>query len=358
MVVTFLIGNGFDVGMGLRSKFSDFFPIYCEESKNKDVSIKKLADNIEKNAEDWAYFERQIGIYTSNFDESNKSTFLNQLRDFEINFIKYLKEEETHISFKDTSKISQLMCNSLTSFYKNGTLPVASSSSISDVFQKRRDESITYNFLCFNYTSVLDNCLNTIENKIVSTHTTRVASVKDKIGRVVHVHGLCDMYPLMGVNDVSQIANQQLASDARFTRYIIKPELNRAHRMNFDKDGAAIINGSNIICVYGMSLGETDSIWWGRILDWLSADNNRQLVLFVYDSNYSTSSQFDWLQKEESIINQLQKYTSIDLSAEEIRDRIHISVHKNIFAMNLRDDLEEAEDISIDETLLQGTHLL
>ena len=32
MQVSFLIGNGFDRGLGLRTSFRDFFPVYCKEA--------------------------------------------------------------------------------------------------------------------------------------------------------------------------------------------------------------------------------------------------------------------------------------------------------------------------------------
>lgn len=37
MNITFLIGNGFDVGMGMKSRFSDFFPKYCADSIDKEA---------------------------------------------------------------------------------------------------------------------------------------------------------------------------------------------------------------------------------------------------------------------------------------------------------------------------------
>ena len=49
MNITFLIGNGFDVGLGMKSRFKDFFPIYKEKSQNKEPRIKYLSDSIEGN---------------------------------------------------------------------------------------------------------------------------------------------------------------------------------------------------------------------------------------------------------------------------------------------------------------------
>jgi hypothetical protein len=40
------------------------------------------------------------------------------------------------------------------------------------------------------------------------------------------------------------------------------------------KDAEQQINNSRIICVWGMSLGDTDSIWWGKIAECLKADGS------------------------------------------------------------------------------------
>lgn len=53
MNITFLIGNGFDVGMGMKSRFSDFFPKYCAESVDKEESLRALSKDIEEHQDDW-----------------------------------------------------------------------------------------------------------------------------------------------------------------------------------------------------------------------------------------------------------------------------------------------------------------
>ena len=72
MNITFLIGNGFDVGMGMHSKFSDYFPIYIEDSKDKVKSLKDFADEIAEDEEKWSVFEKQLGVYTNKFSLETK----------------------------------------------------------------------------------------------------------------------------------------------------------------------------------------------------------------------------------------------------------------------------------------------
>ena len=87
MNITFMIGNGFDVGLGLPSKYIDFFQTYVQDSKNKPPEIKQLSERIHANHKTWADFETQMGQYTHEVGAPNKHQYPLQLRDFETAFI-------------------------------------------------------------------------------------------------------------------------------------------------------------------------------------------------------------------------------------------------------------------------------
>ena len=59
MNITFLIGNGFDIKLGLKTRYTDFYPVYIASNKDKDIndSAKRFADLIDSNYETWADFE-------------------------------------------------------------------------------------------------------------------------------------------------------------------------------------------------------------------------------------------------------------------------------------------------------------
>lgn len=335
MNITFFIGNGFDVGMGMHSKFKDFFPIYQVKSKNKPARIKQLSDEIGENYETWADFESALGVYTLKFDEKSKQNFLDQVKDFENEFIEYLKSQESLLSYESNEQIQELLKQALFKYNKTEILPIESVEKISGVYYAHRQESCVYNFINFNYTSVLENCLNCLPKENI-TKLKNGTERKDIIGKVVHVHGCSDAHPIIGLNDVSQIANEALAQDVGFVRRIVKPTINQLLRCKYDANATSLIQNSNIICIYGMSLGKTDRKWWDMILSWLNSNTERQLILFEYDEKYSASTQFDWLDKEDYIIEKLDDFcTNKTIEVEKLRTRIHISIHKNIFQMDL-----------------------
>ena len=337
MNITFLIGNGFDVGVGIKSRFKDFFPIYKNKSQNKDDRIKQLSDNIESDYDTWADFEKALGEYTKEFDLESKQNFIDQIKDFEAEFVEYLKWQESVLSFKNSDKISQTMIDGLTKYYSVDNLAVDSNIAITKIYNKFSGEQHFYNFVNFNYTSLLSKTIKSIPGSIVCKRKHNGNNEKtDKIGQIIHVHGSYDKMPIIGVNDVDQIANKELAKDARFIRYIVKPIMNQNLRQGNDRDATTIINNSTIVCVYGMSLGATDKKWWNLLMQWLAGSSDRQLVLFEYDDKYTSTTPYGWLEKEDSIMDKLTQYNSNKgLTVENLRSRIHIAVHKNIFQMNL-----------------------
>ena len=345
MNITFLIGNGFDVGVGMKSRFKDFFPIYQIQSKDKPENIKQLAQSIGADYETWADFEIALGAYTNKFTSSTKNDLIAQVMDFEDDFIKYLKKQEEALLF-DESVVKNTIVEALTGFYKSPILPEESTDKIFALYQNNSSQEHRYNFVTFNYTSVLEKCLEILPNKEVRKRNNNI----DKIGEVVHVHGAFDNSPIIGVNDASQLLNQDLAADKRFSDLLIKPNLNKLLKKKFDKNASSLIDKSQIVCVYGMSLGSTDKKWWQLLLSWLSKNSSRQLIIFDYDDQYSLSNQFGWPLKEYAIIDKLTSFAEEpDKINEDITSRIHIAVHKNIFKMDLmkrhNDIIEKAKEM-------------
>ena len=180
--------------------------------------------------------------------------------------------------------------------------------------------------------------MDRIPGKKVTVRKGETIELVDKIGEVVHVHGYVDRHPIIGLNDKEQIQNKELAEDRKFCRYIIKPTINSLIRQQFDQKATEIISSSNIICIYGMSLGATDKKWWDFILRWLKDGTNRQLVIFDYDDEYTSSTHFDLIEKEDDIIEKLNNYCNAgNVDAFTFRSRIHIAIHKNIIKQDVFD---------------------
>ena len=119
----------------------------------------------------------------------------------------------------------------------------------------------------------------------------------------IHIHNDLHNSALLGLNDVTQIAKTDYLSKDDLN-FLIKPNstaINNSYTFNNAKN---IINKSDIIVIYGMSLGATDKQLWELVGKWLG---NRKFVK-----------------------NQFLNHLELDSSERnEIENRIFISINSN-----------------------------
>ena len=320
MHITFMIGNGFDIGLGMKTRYSDFIPIYCLESKNETGILKDFSEELGANIDKWSCFESQLGKYTCEFTNENKMDMIKQISHFHMKFMSYLQKEEEEVTWD-----SDFFKEALLNFYSS-LRPV----SYDCIHNKiRQYEKTDYNFLNFNYTNTVEEAVKIIPDKNIGTRTIGNTEYKNLIGNVVHIHGSIGEFPIMGLNDESQIENVELRQDRRFKERLIKPAMNARGKYRNVQNAINLLDSSHIICIYGMALGETDGIWWTKVMDRLFEDSSVQLIIFVHMEESIEGNTYLWIDLEDKILDILQKYTG-DRSVDGVRNRIHISI-KDIF---------------------------
>ena len=106
MNVLYLIGNGFDLNVGLNTNFSSILKSYlCE--KTDDTLICSFKEDIKNSGiKNWANFEEKMGQYTDEIKKKDDPilTFLdyeNCIMDFKKFMVEYLKKEEKKVLYKD-----------------------------------------------------------------------------------------------------------------------------------------------------------------------------------------------------------------------------------------------------------------
>lgn len=112
--ITFLIGNGFDINVGLNTRYSDFYPYFIKNYPNN-----LLAKNIEGNIEAWSDLELGIGKYTEKISLPDERNFEQCEKDWEECLADYLKEETCKINLREEARKKQvglIMLNSITNF--------------------------------------------------------------------------------------------------------------------------------------------------------------------------------------------------------------------------------------------------
>ena len=95
MNITFLVGNGFDLACGLKTKYTDVYEKYCvTESSNEN--IENFKKNILKDGyKNWTDFEMALPRFGKELNDFDK--FSECLHDFAQFLEEYLEEEEKKI---------------------------------------------------------------------------------------------------------------------------------------------------------------------------------------------------------------------------------------------------------------------
>ena len=145
----------------------------------------------------------------------------------------------------------------------------------------------------------------------------------------------------MGVDNENQIKNEKLRNDFLFLSKIVKPITNSQLKDKNVDEAKAIIDNSQIIITFGMSIGPTDKTWWDYITNWLILDEKRRLIIFYYDDTVDRRIIETILDMEELVKN---KYLNLidpnqNVQKEQLISRIHIVVdQKDMFKIDLISD--------------------
>lgn len=332
MNITFLIGNGFDIGLGLNTRYENFYEEYTniKSTDNKNInSFKTMLRNRnldnQKRIIDWSDFEKAFGQHSQDFTINQKSDYIERFEDFVVNFNSYLENEEKRLDFSNTSLIAKTMDTAVTTYYHIRT---ADREFIQAIYDSNTTQPKYYNFISFNYTKSTDECAR-IFKKYLSSNNMR------DVGKVIHIHGFIEENMIMGVNDASQIINDDFANDKEVIKEIVKPQQNSDVRANYEKNVMDTIDRSTIICIYGMSIGETDKKWWSYIAQWLSKSDKRALVILKYDEKYDKRFPFGQNNIIDSVINDFLKLSEQPEEIQaKIRSRIFVGMNRNVFEMS------------------------
>ena len=298
MNITFLFGNGFDIRVGLESSFETIIESYCKtESTSENISKFKKA--MQDNPKLWSDFEMQMGKYTAEYGPNDRTEYDDCINDFTVYFVKYLTAEESSVDYSNNqTHIVTAFKRFLLYFFSELTpryLNMINNKIINT------PETVTYNIISFNYTHILDKCIELAfqDNDIVGNHSCRSIKYDHKINKkVYHIHGELPGPIIMGLDSKKQIANKAWSETDHFCDRYVKPTTNIRYGSMIDDEITTLINNSSIICIFGMSLGETDGLWWRTIVNSV-VSKDRYIIVYGYDkaateNNVTLSNLFDF----------------------------------------------------------------
>lgn len=152
--ITFLIGNGFDLGIGLDTTYKHFLDYYLKEKSSLEI-LEDFKNQINDELNCWSDAEKAFGEFPfSKLGEDVEEVYLECYADFKKKFCRFLNVQEKRFNEKSVNdKICKQFREILVSLWR-GSSHWSNFSSIGNFGIVQN-----VNVINFNYTSVFDNLL-------------------------------------------------------------------------------------------------------------------------------------------------------------------------------------------------------
>ena len=193
MRILLLIGNGFDINLGMPTSYQSFLKYYLKSnSSDRNENIERIKGQISEDVTTWSDLEYQLGQATSEFEKHTDflDVYLN-IRDELENYLSVI--ENTLIKESNTS-ITNRFCYDLQHF--DEYLDIKQRNLWNGYSKLFNTENLQYDIITFNYTSTIEKII-----EIPSEHSLSFGSVN-------HIHQTLEDGILMGLDTERQIKNE------------------------------------------------------------------------------------------------------------------------------------------------------
>lgn len=323
MNILFILGNGFDINLGLKTRYQDFYDVYSQSHNDHD-SVMKLKDHIGKNTDGyWSDLELALGEYTKEFE--GVKDFDEVMDDIRKSLSSYLEKAEDDFSKYDINP--ENFVYALSSFEEY--LIPTDRDKVLEFKEKFKGYHWKTEIVTFNYTSTIERINNSFEGDTIGNHCN--PNLKNVLNKnVTHIHGFVNNGMILGVNDLSQVSNTELHDNVDIEESIVKPKYNETCGEKFDLSFIEKIKKSNIICVFGLSFGDSDKVWWERV-----GERLRQgclLVIFDRKQDVDRLDKHKLARMRRQIKEHFLKQTGLpDNVKTSINNKIFVGVNTDMF---------------------------
>lgn len=337
MNITFLIGNGFDLACGLKTRYVDVYKKYCEtESPNENIRNFKKSMLEDKDI-NWTDFEMALPKWGEKLN--NFSNFRECVLDFTSFLDDYLKEQEEMITLEENkAKVAEKIKIDLYQFYQYCLQ--SSRKTLLDMV-KNTSEDVNCRFITFNYTNTLEKCLSTIGGAI-----KKGAYTAYKYSQPLHIHGVLQNGIILGLDNRELYKDIPCGNMMELKNLIDKVHINN-RRSDVTQKALTLLQESRIIVIFGWSMGDSDSYWVNNIKEIFSKNSNVHLVYSPYYSKPANKKIVSEILNREDF----QKDFIADKFGipENQRNRVHIITEHNYlnFEFLTAKDGEESELVTV-----------
>ena len=292
MNITYMIGNGFDVALGLKTQYSDFLAHYCGLDKSKNPILRRFQEEIKKDDCDlWSCAEKAFGeMDWSGFAKSNSTETVKAFRecliDFQRELESYLRSQWKRFVLPEGRKGEELARGCLGRMFH---LEKFMGSRFAHEYRQFvvQHGQINIRFIVFNYTDILEQLWASIPPR--QNDGVHVLDIKygntifpSEMEQPCFVHGVFSRSKfLFGVDNANQIKDESIRAECERTGSLVKPYMDADSGLGYDDRARELIESSDVIVTFGLSFGESDRSWWERLYQHVFG-RERMLVICPY----------------------------------------------------------------------------
>lgn len=197
MNITFMIDNGFDMNLNLKTSYSDFKNYYY--GKDPQDKLSALLKN--EKCDYWSDLEVSLGKVLRQYSESEIDDFLDSKDFMEQCFQEYLSREYARFHINNPEELFKSFSNNVTNFYSEFN---STEKHQYEEFLSTTSEKLHYAFISYNYTYVLDDIIkNCSGTKEFGQHKSRTYSSTCcyVVDAPLHIHGDLESGIVFGVDN-------------------------------------------------------------------------------------------------------------------------------------------------------------
>ncbi|MCR4683466.1 MAG: bacteriophage abortive infection AbiH family protein [Clostridiales bacterium] len=326
--VTFFVGNGFDCKNNLKTGYSDFLDWYIKHTDGDTENIIHfkhcIKENEGKDADSgkygvWSYLEKQMGQY----DPGDVDVFIDCYDDIYSKICEYILEQDTtkYNNDKNQGRNKRLLPEGFKKFLRYFYRVKTDKSEYDSISKELEKELFVFNFISLNYTELLPDCVDLMRKENFSEDAVKYFKVDEvRIGDCLCPHGkLPDI--VFGVSDESQVKNKEFLLHDNYKKRMLKCERVKDLRKDWFDKCYELISESDIICLFGLSVGETDNHWWKAVVNWLNSDQKHITLIYKYENDEKKHAQIkkDILYRFDSFSNNGKVSDRVLITFDEIK---------------------------------------
>ena len=320
----FLIGNGFDRNLELKTSYLEFYDYYLKQDASNNKVVSNLRKNIKTNKKTWSDLELRLGTYTDNIHS------LEELEVAIFDLVGHLRaylekiEKSTDYSCFSREKLLKDLAN------PERVLLPSHQRSIREFKNKfSGNQFVQVQILTFNYTRTVENIL---EGKFKNIEIAKTGNQTIKLKGIEHIHGYVDQRLILGVNDINQISNSSLREIPECVDLLAKPKHNEQLGHLKDEFCLQQIANATVIYIFGSSIGETDKMWWEAIGNRIG--QNCCLVIYYRAKHTDGNEQIREIHRARELVDSFLSFTNLDDQQKtKAKDYIYPATTDDLFKL-------------------------